>query len=137
VKLYITIQSQEFPDGQNVFGPNIFKLDGVDTSSCDEIVAKDILDNIDIEYREQVLANIVSKLRHRGRLTLTGVEAKYVSKSYVLNMLSTSQLNELLYNGRLSTSSIQDVVNFLENHGLKVTTKRIMNYQWLVIGERP
>jgi hypothetical protein len=136
-KLYVTCQMQEFPDGDNVFGLQLLDLRNVDAAGYDLIEVSDTLDFLPYINRINTLNLLISKLRHKGSMTILGSDLNLVTMAYQLKNIDEVQLNNLLFGDRKSTGTNSEVVKVLESAGLKILRNRVYDYKWQVTAERP
>jgi len=117
-----------------------------DDAEVTELVANNILEFVQLHQLLDLLKLIVRKLRHKGKLIVTGVDAYSVAKDYVNYKLSIEDLNILLHGRqrdnaqdvKMATLTMHGLVNFLRNDmGLKITRQAIEEYEYVIEAERP
>lgn len=136
-KLYVTCQMQEFPDGDNVFGLQLLELRNIDAAGYDYIEVSDTLDFLPYLNRINTLKLLISKLRHKGTMTILGSDLNLITMAYQLKNINESQINDLLFNDKKSSSTNSETAKLLESSGLKILRNRIYDYKWQVTAERP
>ncbi len=129
----------------NVIKADIRNLDEITLENeCVEIVAEDILDYLQLGESRKVLAHWISKLRHGGKIVVGGTDILEVCRMFYKKAIDTDSLNVLMHGNfeevwsvKLSHTTMEDLVSFLESQGIKVTKKRLQGVNMLVEGERP
>jgi hypothetical protein len=117
--------------------------DHVEAEECEEIRAINIIDYYPRLELLNFLPHWIGKLRHGGVLTLGFVEPTEVAKAIVNGALSLEEINALLHGNDAgdwqtikSSSTIKYLCGLLERHGMKILTRRVVNYQAIVKGQR-
>jgi len=132
-------------DQTNVIKADVRNLDEVALENeCLEIVAEDILDYLQINESRTVLAHWISKLRHGGKIIVGGTDIAEVCRMFYKRAIDLESLNEIIHGSfeeswsvKLSHTTMEELVLFLESQGIKVTKKRIEGFKMIVEGERP
>lgn len=136
-KIYITNAPEQYMDYENVCGPQAYALKNVFDGSCEEIVARNILDTVPFSSLQATLSLYMSKIKRKGKLTLGGRDIDAIVKSYKNQLLSVQDFNNLIFGqDNLSISSIVDISNILESNGFKILSKKRDNYCWSITAER-
>lgn len=89
-----------------------------------------------VEKRDQLLTDIVKKLRYNGTIELVGSDVFDIARGLYVCELNLDDAHNFLYNGRQSCDTLQNVVNTLEELGLKVNIKRIHKFTYYVKATR-
>jgi len=107
------------------------------SASCDKLEINNILDYSN--QPEMVLSDILSKIRYNGTLELSGVDLIAVSQQISIGALNIYQAQELLYNDRLSTRTLEYVMTQIKNAGFIITTAILDNstYRYSITAHRP
>jgi predicted SAM-dependent methyltransferase len=132
-------------DQTNIIKADVRNLDEVSLDNeCLELVAEDILDYLQINEARSVLAHWISKLRHGGKIIVGGTDIAEVCRMFYKRAIDLESLNEILHGSfqeawsvKLSHTTMEDLISFLESQGIKVTKKRIQGFKMIVEGERP
>lgn len=136
-KLLLTFEDiKEYGDYDIVRGPQVFELNKIDNSSCNEILAKSCLDYIEIENRNNVLYNWISKIRKNGILTITGRDLVGVCKAYLCAEIDDHTLNSLVYNNKQSIGCSTAISQIMKSRGFKIIQNKIDNLEWCISGQR-
>lgn len=106
-----------------VYG-NIVNLDEVvHHNSCEEFLARDVIDYIDRNVTPMVLENWLSKIRHGGRIVIGGTDLVEATQAIGLGRVDTNEGMMLLYGTqdkpKKQCLSIFDLMAFLEQKDLK------------------
>lgn len=115
----------------------------VDDAEADEILAHDVLDYIPSPALETTVANWISKLRHGGTISVSGVDIILVSKALVQQRITLTDANFLLYGEqnepweyRKATLTMNTIVSIFQENGLKLLSKTYDGYKYYVKAER-
>lgn len=118
-------------------------LDFVADSEAKEIRALNILPFMDRNKVQETLSHWVSKLRHGGILKIGGPDLYEICRNVELFQLSFNNANVLLYgtldtpwNIKKSCYSMHEMSAELANRGLKIVTKYITDYNYIIEGVR-
>lgn len=116
----------------------------VSDAECTEIIVEDVIDYLEKKDSAVALAHWVKKLRHEGRIIVTSVDAREVSKSFYRNQIDIETFNQAIHGRftetwdiRLSHTTLEELSRFLESQNLKVTKKRINGIKLIVEAQRP
>jgi len=112
----------------------------VEANEATEIVAHDILDAFPGDKVDEALDNWVSKLAHGGRLVLSVIDFREVSRSYLSHILTIDKVNLLIHgegHRRNCSLTLEQLVDVLKNKGLKILIRRVENFRAVVVAERP
>lgn len=124
---------------------DVFNLDGLaENGEVDEIVANDVIDFVDLQHKANTLANYVQKLAYGGKLIIGGIDGYEVAKSYSQYAINDDQFVALMYGdpyfpfgSRRGVLNLEWMINQLQQWGLKIINKRIHNFRYTVVAERP
>lgn len=115
----------------------------VDDGECDEIIATDIIDFVNIPQKQQIIQNWAKKVKIGGKLTIGGTDVVSVSKALHQSNISLEEAGYLLYGdpnfpfgNRRGCLSLDFMVNFLESIGFRILNKRTIQYTYAVVAER-
>jgi hypothetical protein len=118
--------------------------DHVEANEAEEIVANDILDTFPLSDADRVLDNWLSRLAHGGKLTISVVDLRSVSREVLANSISIQDANELLYGRqnaphfqKKSVFTLQQLATTLEGKGYKLLRRQVENNRVVVTVERP
>lgn len=131
--------------GPNKVQGDISNLDNlVDTASCTDIIARNVLEYVPHNEVPEVVAHWISKLRHGGKITINTTDLRSISKTILRDAFSPSEMLELLYGKqsnpldvKKSAMTTQMLSALLESGGLKITNKSIEAYEISITAERP
>ena len=116
---------------------NLNKL--VDAGEAEEIVAHDIIGYFPPKQIDEILDNWLSKLAHKGTLTLSAVDFREVSHKTLGNIITIDQINSLVYGDqrqpwefRKSAFTLPLLITMFESRGFRIMSKRIQDHKAVV-----
>ena len=116
------------------------ELPKYETNQITELFIDKFLEYIPVENTMQAISHWFTKIRRGGKLIITGTDLVQVSKACLTKTLKVPQINQMLFGqgslGRRSCLTLDDTVSLLEHVGLKITTKRLAEYEYTLIAER-
>ena len=110
-------------------------LDHIPNNSCEYILASHTLDDFFIEQHDDIIQQIISKLRANGSLVISGVDINVYAQKILNQSLSLIEASQLL-SDKKSMSDIKTISQKLNAHGLKISTAKIMNSIYEIRCER-
>lgn len=117
------------------------KLDDfVCENEATEILALEILDKFSPDKVDNILDHWLSRLAHKGRLTISVVDLYEIARGVVCESINVEIANNLLYGTNVKNNSaftLDQLSMVLENKGYKVIKKFIENNRAYVTVERP
>jgi len=87
-------------------------------------------------YDEKELVSIVSKLRHKGIITLVGTDLLEISRKVVTGLLTPSDLRKLI-NNEEKLYTCFEMIELFKKSSLNVIMKRIDDYKFTIKAQRP
>jgi hypothetical protein len=111
-----------------------------DANELTELECLDIVEFIPRQMFDQVIAHWVSRLAHKGRITLSFVDLYTVSRLFFLQKLSLAEMNFLLHGDqqpKVVNLTLPEASKILEKLGLKIIRKDLDGVKGTIIGERP
>jgi hypothetical protein len=123
---------------------NIQNLDSVcEDGEAEEIIALDVIDYIDIRNKQNVMDHWIKKVAIDGRIVIGGIEIKEVARNIYLDRLDLEESINLLYGdpnfpfgNRKGCLSSEIISNLLQSRGLRIISKKLINYKYCIIAER-
>ena len=116
----------------------------VSDAECTEIISEGVIDFLEKEESMKVLSHWIKKLRHGGRIVVTSIDAREVSRSFYKKEIDIEIFNKAMHGNfsepwdvNLSHSTIEELSDFFESQNLNVTKKRINGIKLIVEAERP
>lgn len=113
--------------------------DNIDDGEASEIRVIDVIEYFPANISETVTGYILSKLAHNGKMLISGIDFREVSRKYINSMIDVDEANLLLYGQqdekwkcKKTSFTISQMVNFLQSKGLKITKKRIEDNRFIV-----
>ena len=133
------------PDQAGRIKASVQNLDHfVEAGEADEIVSNDILNYLSADEGDAALTNWLSKLAHGGKLCVSVVDVREVSKKCLANVITIEDTNVLLHGDqekphrfRKTSFTLPLLIEVFTNRGFKVLTKRIQNSRAVIVVERP
>ena len=113
-------------------------------AECTEIISEGVIDFLEKSDVAKALVNWAKKIRHGGKIVVTSIDAREVSKAFYRNQMTADEFNRLIHGGfsgawdvYLSHTTVEELSSFFEAQGFNVTKKRINNFKLLVEAYRP
>ena len=113
-------------------------------AECTEIISEGVIDFLKKSDVAKALINWAKKIRHGGKIVVTSIDAREVSKAFYRNQMTADEFNRLIHGGfsgawdvYLSHTTVEELSSFFEAQGFNVTKKRINNFKLLVEAYRP
>jgi hypothetical protein len=94
------------------------------------------LDVIEFLEDDELLAKIVGKLRHGGKLKISGNDAIQVLTAASSGACSLEEANKLILNGRKRLISVHDLKKKLTSFGLNITLVGIVGSRYTLEAQR-
>lgn len=110
-------------------------LRDVIANSCDEIIISEALDYIQYKYINYVLEDIVHRLRLGGKIIITGIDIKALSRLVVSELVSIEQYNDIIMNIK-SLNTILNIRALLVSYNLDIELDLINGYKYQIIAKR-
>jgi hypothetical protein len=107
---------------------SIKKFIKLKSQSLDEIFIADLLDNIPISQKDELIKDIKDKLKIGGILYIQSLD-RYASSAAILNkQVDNNFINTLLFsNGRKTISSMSEIIELLKKHKFAVDQSKFIN----------
>lgn len=86
--------------------------------------------------RSETLGMLLSKLRRKGRIIITGADIQEISRFLFLAMISEQECVSMVYGGRQSISSVTETSKTLRGLGLTILSCRLDGLEYRVVAER-
>lgn len=114
-------------------------LDGiVDNNECTEIVAGELINYIPVEKVFGILNHVCMKLRHGGKITVGGIDARLLALGIFNGGLDPAEFNKTIFaEGHKSILPMNDIALLLSKIGLVVTSRELNGVSYLITAERP
>lgn len=119
---------------------DLSKLEMADAGECDEIVAHDILDAYAGENVDIVLNNWLTKLAHKGKLTLSFVDTNAIARALLNCDIDLETFNVYIHGStyvKKSCFTLSHIADVLAKLGYNILIKRLENYRATIVIERP
>tara|TARA_R110002051_G_scaffold29094_1_gene68227 strand:+ start:2995 stop:3423 length:429 start_codon:yes stop_codon:yes gene_type:complete len=114
---------------------DLSEVGNLDDAAYKEIFVDSCLDFI--EQRDDFIKELVKKIRYEGQIIISGSDIYEISRAMMSKSLSLEEANSIIYGGRYSISSVLDMVAKLQELGLTVLHKRVNDFKYTIIAERP
>ncbi len=125
-----------------LLGHNIFNLDNVADSECDELECW-LTNKIPADRLYSTIQNYVSKLRHDATIRFIGIDLMQTCLAVVNRQLNIAEANQVIYGGpeafnmNVSMVCANDIAAILQQLGIVITKKSLTGGIFTVEGERP
>ena len=96
----------------------------------------ELLDVLEFSERPEILEVAIKKLRHGGKIKITGTDALQVIKSAAFGMCDLEHASSVMLGGRNKLVSAHNLKEGLSSVGLNVTLVGIMGYKYVVEAQR-
>lgn len=141
---YINIDPYAVPGDADRVQGSIWDLDDVaDDGEVTDLIALDVIDYVGSEQADTVLSGWIGKLRHGATITVGGIDMHEVAHALISRKLGLVEANVLLYGWqqapwdyRKSTFTIQHVIQFFREKGMKLERKHIHQYKYVITARR-
>ena len=90
----------------------------------------------DFVQTNEVIIEATKKLRYGGKLLIEGTDLIEVMYALFRNVLTLENVQQLLFMGRYSCSTLEQMENLLKQLGLKIVKKRLFQYRYSITAER-
>ena len=114
---------------------DLSEIGNLDDAAYEEIFVDSCLDFI--QQRDDFTQELVKKIRYGGQIIISGSDVYEISRAMMSKNLRLEEANSIMYNGRYSISSVLDMVSKLQQLGLTILHKRVNNFKYTIIAERP
>ena len=114
---------------------DLSEIGSLDDAAYEEIFVDSCLDFI--QQRDDFTQELVKKIRYGGQLVISGSDIYEISRAMMSKNLGLEEANSIMYDGRYSISSVLDMVAKLQKLGLTILRKRVNNFKYTIIAERP
>jgi len=129
MKIYVTKDDSKIENFTNIKLQNLAQdMPDIVNNSCEDIVLNDVIDFIPYSDVGKFLKLVISKLRTKGKIMITGTELGLISRNVVNGSISPEQYSSHMA-GRLSSNFMYVIVDALSKLGLTTqvaTTKGIL-----------
>ena len=96
----------------------------------------ELLDVLEFSERPEILGVAIKKLRHGGKIKITGTDALQVIKSAAFGMCDLEHASSVMLGGRNKLVSAHNLKEGLSSVGLNVTLVGIVGYKYVVEAQR-
>ena len=124
---------------------DIRNIDSVASDAeCTELICEDVIDFLHREETFEVLTGWSKKIRHKGEIVVTSVDAYQVCRSFLEKDIDIEQFNKIVHGTfqspwdvRLSHTTLEELSEFFTSLGLIVTKKKISGIRIIIEATRP
>ena len=128
MKIHIIKQGETAIEGYKKIellpGFMLLGLDEVSDNEAEVVFANDILDALPASVVQQTIAQLVSKLRLGGTLTVGGTELRTFTKNVTNHTIPEDQAIEIISNSQ-SMVNVNKLSDLMRSMGLKIETATI------------
>lgn len=125
-------------------GDNPIDLDRyVDNNECQEIICDEIINYIPITELYKYIVKLETKIAHYGKLIINSVDSKEITKLYFNDVIDTLTYNNIVYGTRTNTWEfkqsvicLDEITSIFNSLNLKILSKKINGYNFIIVGER-
>lgn len=134
MKIELYVDNKHPQINSNVTYLHLTQIQNIDNAICTQIKINNCLDYA-LE-RDQLLSIIVDKLRYNGILSISGVDLDEVIHCASIGLVTTEELIQLLYAGKMSADTYDNIIQKLVEKKLTIEHQNIDNYQYFVTAIR-
>ena len=109
-----------------------------------EIIAADVIDYLGLDDINPTIDHWIKKLRHQGTLIIGGCDSYDAAKALVQYEIDLETFNMLIHGTqdaphlfKKTCLTLPGLVDYLEQHGLKIIKKRRNGLNYVVEAQRP
>ena len=113
-------------------------------AECTELICEDVIDFLHREETFEVLTSWSKKIRHKGKIVITSVDAYQVCKSFLEKDIDIEQFNQIIHGTfqapwdvRLSHTTLEELSKFFTSLGFIITKKKISGIRTILEATRP
>lgn len=111
-----------------------------EASECIELLLDETLHFIPLQKIPPLLKKLITRLRKNGKIIVVGYDINECIKMYMNGRMSLADLNLVLFNQdvlrKSSCISYTDIVNILNESGIKISSIELNNEKFIVVGQR-
>jgi len=112
------------------------ELDTVENASCISVHLADCADYVPLSERAKLIKKAIGKLRYGGEITISGTDLISVGQQIMSGNMSTARSNVVLFGGRLSADTINDVIKNIQAAGLNIVNAKLVDELYYSIKAR-
>ncbi len=132
IELYVDDKHPQINDDTKYI--HLTHLQSVDNASCMEIEVGNCLDYA-LE-RDEILSVLIGKLRYGGILKISGTDLDEIVYNASTGVLNVPQLQQLLYAGKLSADTYENMMQKLQQAKLTIINEELNNNQYFITAKR-
>jgi len=133
IKITHTNQLQE-PLDDDYTSFKLEELNQLEDSICTELYIGDVLDYC--VNRNEALVMLIKKLRYGGTIVIHGVDICTMALQLYTGIINGQQATQMLYSGRQSASTMEDICSILRQCGLNILNISISQNIYSVTAHR-
>lgn len=143
MKLYLSIGQAELAGFTNIdvtkHQIDLGNLDNIcETSECTNLIINDLLKFISYEQIPVVITHLVSKLRHKGKITFIFTDLNSIIREYNIDAIDEKLFNQLMFsNGANCCFSYEYIVDIINAEKITLLNVEINKEQVIISAERP
>jgi hypothetical protein len=112
--------------------------DYIEDGEAEEIILDDIIEYIRSDIFIMVFEKCIKKIKHGGKIIITGTDIYLVCKAFVEYKISIEELNLLVYGNAKNIGLTSETISkYLEKIGFKIIKRRHEIYDYLIEAQRP
>ena len=123
IQLFLPVHKDILTRFENCQQVDITQLDNVPNATCTLVHIGNCYDFV--QNGPELLDKAVSKLRYGGQLVIEGTDLIEVSYSIARDMIPVQDVQGLLFGGRYTCSTINDMANTLRGLNLRIVKNRL------------
>lgn len=118
-------------------------LSQIEDGSCSELLIRNFIEHLNTGNLFPMITEWSKKLRKNGTITISGTDFHALTRLYANGQLTLSEMNAILFgeqkrawDSKSLCVNISDIVDILINAGLKIVSKEIEGYVYIVTAKR-
>jgi len=132
----ISDNTQQIANYNNVVvQDNKLDLQNIVSNSCEEIIVSGALDKLEYLSSLDALTNIIQKLRLGGKLVITGIDIKCLSRLIMSEKISIEEYNQVIADVKC-LHTVLNIRKKLLSFGLDIETDFINGYSYSISANR-
>lgn len=107
-------------------------LQSVETNQCTELLVDLFLGRVPVDKVQEVIKHWVTRLRKGSKLIINDLDIQQLAKAVLSKKTPVQEINRLLYNGRVSCLTLDNIISILQSLGLRILRKSLVEFEYSV-----
>ena len=136
MKAIVYVDGKSSPPFTNTSAVSVLPSEDIDFLPDAVFEEIELLDVLEFSERPEILEVTIKKLRHGGKIKITGTDALQVIKSAAFGICDLEHASNVILGGRNKLVSAHGLKDRLSSVGLNVTLVGIVGYRYTVEAQR-